>query len=398
MKKTSSILAILVCFATFNCRAQWVQLNSGTIETLNTVYFTDNNTGYAGGSGATFATLLKTTNGGQAWSPININTVNAINSICFPNSQIGYLVTTKGEVFKTTNAGANWVLNKNTGTQYKSVLTFLNKDTGFVAYGYQTIFRTLNGGVSWDSTFLSGFYNSTSFSFPSVQIGYLVSFGGQVAKTTDMGNSWAIIGQPTSKSLEGVSFSSIDTGYTVGGDGTSNIILKTVNGGANWSTQITNPISTTAIQAVHFIKHNFGYIGGISPHKTVNGGVQWNSMTPNLFQARSFSFPSDTIGYAVGYNGKIFKLNGLASKLDHSSNLNRFSVSPNPITSSALIKFDEYQKDAQVIIKDVFGREVFRHTLDGKELIIEKGEFNSGYYIIQIVKDNIIINKKIIVD
>ncbi|MBP6978428.1 MAG: T9SS type A sorting domain-containing protein [Bacteroidales bacterium] len=59
MKKLIMLLIALVGMS--SAMAQWVPQNSGTTNNLNSIYFTNGNTGYAVGD---FGTILKTTNGG----------------------------------------------------------------------------------------------------------------------------------------------------------------------------------------------------------------------------------------------------------------------------------------------------------------------------------------------
>jgi photosystem II stability/assembly factor-like uncharacterized protein len=84
--------------------AQWEQQNSETTEDLNSVYFTDSNTGYAVGTGGT---ILKTTNGGLNWTPQNSNTSLTLTSVYFPKTDTGYAVGAE-IILKTTDGGENW--------------------------------------------------------------------------------------------------------------------------------------------------------------------------------------------------------------------------------------------------------------------------------------------------
>ena len=74
-----------------------------------------------------------------------------------------------------------------------------------------------------------------------------------------------------------------NTGYAAGGSffAGSGYCLKTVNGGATWTTTpIPNP--STQVNAVDFVDVNTGWIVGFAGvSKTTNGGVSWFNQTTN---------------------------------------------------------------------------------------------------------------------
>ncbi len=77
----------------------WTRLNSGTTERLNSIYFTDANTGYAaGGLTGGYPTilssriLLKTSNGGESWNQLLLDGNNQFYSIFFTSTDTGYAI------------------------------------------------------------------------------------------------------------------------------------------------------------------------------------------------------------------------------------------------------------------------------------------------------------------
>ena len=87
-------------------KLNWITLTSGTTNTLNSVFFTDVNTGYAVGYSGT---ILKTINGGTAWTAQTSGTTNVLTSVFFTDSNTGYAVGWFGTILKTVNGGVNWV-------------------------------------------------------------------------------------------------------------------------------------------------------------------------------------------------------------------------------------------------------------------------------------------------
>jgi photosystem II stability/assembly factor-like uncharacterized protein len=99
---------------------------------LNSVYFSDANTGYAvGGMG----TILKTSDGGATWVIQNSGITTYLNAVVFTDANTGYAVGGLGKILKTINGGANWtaqISNVNTTDNLNSVY-FTSADTGYVA-------------------------------------------------------------------------------------------------------------------------------------------------------------------------------------------------------------------------------------------------------------------------
>ena len=105
----------------------------------------------------------------------------------------------------------------------------------------------------------------------------LVAVGefGHVLLSDDNGDSWRQAASvPTRNTLVGVSFIDNQTGYAVGHAAT---ILKTVDGGENWTLQYVERNGETPLFAVHFADAQNGIaVGGFSyTFETKNGGESW---------------------------------------------------------------------------------------------------------------------------
>jgi photosystem II stability/assembly factor-like uncharacterized protein len=163
---------------------------------LQSVYFTDSNTGYAaGGSG-----IMKTTNGGNNWFAQQTLTSFGFADIFFTNSTNGYVV---GEyrgvphysvIFKTTNGGNNW--NEiPLGTNEALAGIYFTDDLNGWAVGndYSSgnnlalIYRTTDGGNNWVKQNIQFFDALSSISFISDtkgwavgQLGTIITYDGPV--------------------------------------------------------------------------------------------------------------------------------------------------------------------------------------------------------------------------
>lgn len=76
---------------------------------------------------------------------------------------------------------------------------------------------------------------------------------------------------------------------------------------------------------------------------------------------------------------------------------NNFSIAPNPFNNQTTITFAEEQRNTNIKIIDVLGKEIRAKSFSGEQFVIEKGEMKQGIYFVQILSSKEIINKKIIV-
>jgi photosystem II stability/assembly factor-like uncharacterized protein len=89
-------------FRTTNSGVSWDTTYSGAAGArFLDVFFGGSDTGYAVGEGV----ICKTTNGGSSWFMQNRGTSPYINSVYFTNANTGYAVTTLGQILKTTTGG-----------------------------------------------------------------------------------------------------------------------------------------------------------------------------------------------------------------------------------------------------------------------------------------------------
>ena len=124
----------------------WNILPTETDNPLSSVFFTDDNTGYAVGW---MGTGIKTTDGGTTWTNLPIETMRDLNSIYFPTSNSGYVVDEGGEIIKTTDAGNSWTFDSSgTWNDLMSVF-FTDSTTGYVVGLAGTILKKGNGGVTF---------------------------------------------------------------------------------------------------------------------------------------------------------------------------------------------------------------------------------------------------------
>ena len=128
-------------------------------------------------------------------------------------------------------------------------------------------------------------------------------------------DQWIPLSSGVYDDLYGVCFLDENTGFATGwGVSYGGVILKTVNGGANWTSTI--PVSGSYIFGITFINDSTGFVAGSDAGstfyamilKTTDGGNSWlKSLYSDSYGFYIIDFPTSTIGYACGYLGAIYK-------------------------------------------------------------------------------------------
>jgi len=304
MKMKKEIFFTIICLmlnsAAFS-QSEWFFQNHITNSPgLNSVYFIDNNTGWAVGDASM---VLKTTNGGRNWVS-QPSVLGNLYSVYFTNSNTGWIVG-GGKIYKTTNKGINWIGSQPILTENNSFFSvfFINNDTGWVG-GFARLIKTTNGGTTWTEHNYGGTTLNCSIYFIEENTGWVVDGSSEIFKTINGGTNW--ISQPSgiNTHLSSIFFINNNTGWAVGFEGA---IIKTTNGGSNWIDQSDG--NSTSLISVYFVNNNTGWTVGGSLGtilKTTNSGVNWISQDVGYSGGlRSVFFINDYLGWAVGRNTTI---------------------------------------------------------------------------------------------
>ncbi|MGE5353163.1 MAG: YCF48-related protein [Acidobacteriota bacterium] len=142
------------------------------------------------------------------------------------------------------------------------------------------------------------------------------------------GQTWTLQKSGTSNQLRHVFFVDANTGWVVG----DRTILKTTDGGTNWTPQGTMPLTSYLQIGCYFIDANTGWIGGEGGvYKTTDGGKTWNNQSGPFGITKVFFIDKNT-GWAVGghdgstpVNGDIFKTTDGGTTWTHQTNTSTWS-------------------------------------------------------------------------
>ena len=378
---------------------------------LNSVYFTDKNTGYAvggewcGDRPSSSQIILKTINGGATWDTLRSRTNTVLNSVFFTDSNTGYAVGENGIIIKTTNGGKNWDTLESGTTAILYSVYFTNANTGYVVGDNGTISKTINGGLTWNSSHFENYYFN-SVHFPDANTGYAVGRNGIIIKTKDGGANWDILSSGGTGDLKSVYFTDSNTGYVVSGTfpdriGPLQVIMKTNDGGTTWT--ILTYEGGYYLYSVFFTDANKGFAVGESILKTIDGGNTWNSLSSGKgYGLLSIYFPDGNTGYAVGFNGTILKTTngeGFSTTVENGSLESSFTVYPNPATHKISIATNNNpQGETIVCIFNMNGAILQQEKFQSQNLMeMDLSALLKGIYLLQIQTKKGIETKKLVV-
>jgi len=219
-------------------------------------------------------------------------------------------------------------------------------------------------------------------------------------------SGWYIQNSGTTENLYDVSFTDANTGTAVGASGT---IVRTTNGGTNWTSQWF--VITDYFSDVSFTDENTGTVVGYSGTilRTTNGGTNWSSQTSGTtYQLTGVYFTDANTGTAVGEGGTILRttnggvtfINQISSEIPQRFSL--YQNYPNPFNPSTSITFDIVKtSDVKLVVFDVLGREVselVNERLSNGSFRVDFNASNlrSGVYFYKLITDEFVNVKKMV--
>lgn len=395
--------------------AQWTPRTSGTTQTLQDVFFLNENYGAAVGDSST---ILITTNGGTSWQSRTIPTKNNIQSVEIVGVDT-ILVTAgtyfEGEVYRTTNGGTTWAL-------VTEGIDLARSGVDYFTLNSKNILFSEDKGKNWDTTDIQ--IGSTilleRLHFPS-KIGYAIgnvsgfaSYSTFAFRSDDAGQSWISLFTPdfpNSNAHTAASFPNADTGFIFTNrqerflPGRLNQLIQIYNfyydnvQTQQWrfSSRIVNNSLPTYINDAHFFDNQLGYAVGENGniYKTINGGVDWTVEYTGNQPLITIFMLSKSLGYAVGANGTILKFSGTTSTEAPSQAL-PLQFYPNP--TSGEIHLDGIKTtDAILTIFSPLGQILQQNQLNGTQVVYLNNLAN-GWYTLQIRKEGQVYAGKLIVN
>lgn len=383
----TAILVYLFLGPATNCFAQlpgmWMQQSTNdTNYTYNSVYFSDDNTGWICG---THGKIFKTTNGGDS----NHYTVQLTDSYenylqkieGIPGSQnyvysCGYVNNSdprSGVFLQTNNGGTIWTNTIVNFIDFKT-LHFINAFTGFIVGGRfddvnaGRIYKTTNAGQGATGLTFSSYSDNSvltlgtfrAISFINTNTGWISATNSSnnttLLKTTNMGVNWNVTGTTINGIyINDIKFINEQTGWACGGgaEGNRAKVLKTTNGGQTWAVQTyMNANMFKSMSWVPYFGPTFmtyrGFMCGENGlvYVSYDLGDTWiQQITPNINNLNCIYFPFPDVGWAVGNNADVIatyhggvRVNNISTKVPDAYKV--YQNYPNPFNPTTTIKFD----------------------------------------------------------
>ena len=297
---------LLTLLLTQNIISQWIPQNPNTSQRLLSIFFLDENLGWAGGNEGC---ILKTTDGGNNWDYYSIGTKYTVHAVHFVDSLKGWVAlytftpNRAGYIMATSDGGINWSLQYSVEGFTLHNVYFYDQYFGWAVGSGGIFLRTVDGGTTWQEAYASPQW-SWSLYFVSPNIGWVGDgSSGYIRKTTDGGYSWQFKSVPSYSRMMDIDFINENVGWAAGQYGH---ILKTTNGGETWN-HLSSLVSLE-LNDIDFVDENNGWVVGLSGVilHTTNGGITWaqqgSNTTNDLY---SLSCIDSEIGWVAGDQGLI---------------------------------------------------------------------------------------------
>lgn len=296
----------------------WTRQPAGSMAWLHTVFFIDQNRGWAAGSKGT---LLRTEDGGRTWKASASSTDDVVRDIFFVDPQNGWLVCEvnqyqlktldepRGYLMRTTDGGDKWTRVEIKGFDIDSVLVravFSRGGRGWAFGEGGAIFTTRDAGETWVRLRSPTRRLLLGGAFFDDDRGWLVGAGATIIQTSDGGDTWyqsSLPGVEKTARFNATSFFDNRVGWAVGSGG---IVYRTTNGGRTWQRQESGV--DVDLFDVKFVDAQEGWAVGSEGTiiHTTNGGGTWTSERSGAeHQLERVFFTDKTHGWAVGFGGTV---------------------------------------------------------------------------------------------
>jgi hypothetical protein len=351
------VLLFFIITGSLSAQVYWVNQPSPVTVWLYRVVFADTLNGWACGDSGT---IVHTSNGGSNWIRQTTNIIYNVEDINFINKRLGWGITNDYTIYrtyilKTTNGGLNWsVLPFPDSTILLGTVCFLDSLTGYIGGYNGAIVKTTNAGASWnqimvDSSLYSHF-NIERFRFFNDKIGVgcggAMDFGGVLWRTTNYGLNWrafAIASEP----IFDVYYMDSSKVFATGGDfefGPS--FVKSYDNWETWNYKTLEYLGIGFSLAVRTPKEfwmplGFSRVWAV----TTDTGDTWTYVLSTDNNAvYDALFVDSAHGWAVGFNGRIYKYNSQIIGIDPNHNVvSSFLLSqnyPNPFNPNTTISYE----------------------------------------------------------
>lgn len=347
---------------------QWMQTGKGNRNSLQVISFVDNTRGFILGD----SVLYRTTDSGVNWQ-MESHPIGNIDDAAFANQDRCLALTWRG-TWLTTDGCRTWNLVNVALPRAVFGCTFADERTAWILgvdyghfFSYAVVKKSIDGGETWAIDSLPGNPIIRKMHFLAGGKGFAMGFSGGLYKTSDAGKSWEqVTGAPVRTGFRKMHFPTSEAGFAIGVFTATtgmvyNVIYKTVDAGANW-TQVFQEDGgfRPEFSGVYFINETTGYVTGSDGFilKTTDGGSNW-SRDLSINGLYAIGGTKDRV-WAVGTYGTILSNktdSGLGVPVTILPGNPIKSIYPNPFQSQVEISLaTEKEGSVRISVTDLAGR------------------------------------------
>lgn len=317
IKKTGLFLfAIFLSIQIIAAQTNWkVNRGKGSGD-LVAVFFTSAEKGWIAGDNGY---LAWTGDGGRNWTKQEIGTQETINEIYFRNDDNGYLVAGK-KLYMTRDGGRSWqdiriykAGDFRGGSPEFLSIRFADKKRGIVIGSVlnsqgrvidSLVMRTEDGGETWQRVIVPSKKELYHLDFVGSSKCWIVGDEGLVLASSNGGASFQTQRSGVVLDLYNVDFRDENEGYIVGSKGT---ILRTENGGANW--ELIKTVFPVTFMRVDFADDKNGVIVGYEGTilRSTDKGRSWVKQVSDTKENLYGLYFTKKYGWAVGASGVVIQ-------------------------------------------------------------------------------------------
>jgi photosystem II stability/assembly factor-like uncharacterized protein len=308
-------LIFLMFAASANAQNQWSLPKRISSVDLNTVAFSNNENGWIGGDGGL---LMRTQDSGNTWTKYPINTTQTINEVYFRNENNGFILA--GDRLYAMIDGADWKAQKifdpknfpgNTIELYS--IRFSDKKRGWIVGSINKddvvvdslVLQTEDSGTTWKRVIVPTKVELIHLDFVNENKGWIVGEKGTILATEDAGGTWVAQTTKTEATIYSVDFRNDKEGIAAGSKG---LILRTEDGGKTWINATTK--SPNTLWRVSFPDDKRCWVAGRNGTILFSSdkGKTWTKQTTNVSDNLFGFFLGKKQAWAVGAKGVVLSI------------------------------------------------------------------------------------------
>jgi photosystem II stability/assembly factor-like uncharacterized protein len=263
-----------------------------------------------------YGLFLRSLNGGMNWIEFNNFSKSDLRFNVWQGMSAGLLCTADSNLYRTTNSGINWVHTLKFGLSVNDI-KYMGSG-GIFMCAYNLTGKSSNGGLNW-TYFLpdSGTVNNyQSCYFLDSATGYLAALELStnytfILKSVNSGALWNKYNTTIDNFIiRKFFFINSFTGWAAGERFGNVCLIKTTNGGLNWTEQYPNT-NDARVNGLYFSNSNSGFIStNLNILRTSNSGNNW-SVYISDYGITASNFSNDSLIYFSDSRGRFIRVNGL---------------------------------------------------------------------------------------